>query len=270
MKSLIAFIFFISLFLACASGSNTPDDETAGDMPLTFEMMADSFKGNGQVYEGDSIYATMLFEYPVFSGGKTSVAEKINAYMAGIIHNTNIGISDTVKATSTSKPLREIADGFFADAKENANPENVYASAWAYEVKTDTLMVAEDKAILSLRHSYYTYTGGAHPNHYADIVNIDLKTGEIISQETLFANDPQLLATVQKYFIANEKKMLAEAKMEFSMKDYWFENGFTLPSSMGLTREGIYCLYNPYEVAPYARGDIEFTVPYAEVKKKFW
>ena len=45
------------------------------------------------------------------------------------------------------------------------------------------------------------------------------------------------------------------------------QDSFYLPENMGFTKEGLKLLYNPYEVASYADGPIEFTLTHAEIKK---
>jgi hypothetical protein len=45
------------------------------------------------------------------------------------------------------------------------------------------------------------------------------------------------------------------------------ENLFSLPENIGLTAEGIKLHYNQYEVASYADGPIELTLPFPEVKQ---
>ncbi len=46
------------------------------------------------------------------------------------------------------------------------------------------------------------------------------------------------------------------------MEDYFFGNDFQLPESLGFSDEGLIILYNPYEIASYSQGIIEFTIPY--------
>ena len=42
-------------------------------------------------------------------------------------------------------------------------------------------------------------------------------------------------------------------------------NRFELPESLGYSDEGLIILYNPYEIASYAQGIIEFSIPYEDV-----
>jgi hypothetical protein len=42
---------------------------------------------------------------------------------------------------------------------------------------------------------------------------------------------------------------------------------FYLPENIGFTEKGIKLLYNQYEVASYADGPIELTLPYKDIRK---
>ena len=45
------------------------------------------------------------------------------------------------------------------------------------------------------------------------------------------------------------------------------EDHFYLPENIGFTNKGLKLLYNQYEVASYADGPIELTLPYKEIQK---
>ena len=49
------------------------------------------------------------------------------------------------------------------------------------------------------------------------------------------------------------------------MEDEFFGKDFQLPETIGYSDEGIIILYNPYEIASYAQGIVEFTIPFEDV-----
>jgi hypothetical protein len=126
-------------------------------------------------------------------------------------------------------------------------------------------MLDQKRQTLTLIHNYSIYTGGAHPNYFTQISNIDLATGDTLSYNSLFGKNKELLDAVKKRFIENEEKVMGEAGYEFKMENYGFDEGFKLPQAMGITHAGIRCVYVPYEVASYAHGPIDFVVPYADI-----
>lgn len=261
MKQLIVFAFFATVFFSCNSG--TAEKKGKNNVPLTLRFQQEEFRGNEQIYEGDSLFSEMSFRYPVFVGGIEITTKKINEYIFSLTQS--IGFEEMDSTKSETKSLRKIADHFFWEAKESANPDFPHSNSWSYNFSTDTLMLDQKQQILTLIHAYDSYTGGAHPNHFTQISTIDLSTGDTLSYNSLFGNNTELLNAVEKRFVENEKKILSENGYEFNMADYWFEEGFKFPQAMGITREGIRCIYSPYEVASYARGTIDFTVPYADI-----
>ena len=81
--------------------------------------------------------------------------------------------------------------------------------------------------------------------------------------ETLVADRAALLQIVEKAFRKVEK-LSPEADLEKS--GYFLdEHKFFLPANYVFTPAGVYFYYNPYEISAYARGAIEFTIPYAEL-----
>ena len=58
---------------------------------------------------------------------------------------------------------------------------------------------------------------------------------------------------------------LSSRDKQFSTEDYFFGKDFQLPESIGFSDEGVIILYNPYEIASYSQGIIEFTIPYNEI-----
>lgn len=262
MKPLIVFVFSAVLFIGCKQGSDeTHDEDTA---LLTLNFADEQFRGNETIHEGDTLAAEMSFRYPVFSGGDEQVTNRINTYIFSLTQDNYFGEEEETKK-QTPEALSVVAERFFKEAKESEVEGYPHTSAWSYELNTDTLMLDMTTKRLTLIHNYYTYTGGAHPNYSIQISNIDLNTGDTLSHASLFDKDQRLLAAVNKRFIENEKEISGENGMDFDMGNYWFGEGFKLPMAMGFTRDGIRCIYSPYEVAPYSRGAIDFTVPYADV-----
>jgi hypothetical protein len=81
-------------------------------------------------------------------------------------------------------------------------------------------MLDKDLQVLTLIHNYSIYAGGAHPNYFTQISNIDLITGDTLPYNSLFGNNKELLNTVEKRFIENEEEVMGKAGYEFKMEGY--------------------------------------------------
>jgi hypothetical protein len=81
--------------------------------------------------------------------------------------------------------------------------------------------------------------------------------------KTFIADSVALLKLVEKNF-RKEEKLADNANLEEA--GYFLSNHqFFVPANYVFTRDGILFYYNPYEIAAYARGAIQFTIPYSEL-----
>ncbi|HEY1054416.1 MAG TPA: RsiV family protein, partial [Emticicia sp.] len=111
------------------------------------------------------------------------------------------------------------------------------------------------------------YTGGAHGNYNTAFYNFDATNGKLLELNEIINDTLALNKLAEVKFKAQETAMAKENGMEFKMEDYFFPaNKFILPQNIGITKDGLRLLYNPYEVASYARGMIILDIPWQELK----
>ncbi|HAI76303.1 MAG TPA: hypothetical protein DCM08_08640 [Microscillaceae bacterium] len=133
-----------------------------------------------------------------------------------------------------------------------------------YESKTVDTCLLNTPELLVLSRFSYIYAAGAHGTYGTDFLNLDVKTGQVISLEQLFKPDfEKLLAVaiekaIRKSFQIPTGQRLAEY-------GFWTDQ-LPLPDAFGLTREGLRVIYGLYNIAPYAMGEIDVTVSYQEIK----
>ena len=111
----------------------------------------------------------------------------------------------------------------------------------------------------------YEYTGGAHGNRYLLIQNYDLQTGDAVSEQDLFIDDyyEPLKALLLEALIAQTDE--AETKKDLRRLGYSIAD--VVPNeNFYVTSEGITYVYNPYEIAPYAMGCIQISLPWDSLR----
>ena len=111
----------------------------------------------------------------------------------------------------------------------------------------------------------YEYTGGAHGNRYLLIQNYDLQTGDAVSEQDLFIDDyyEPLKSLLLEALIAQTDE--AETKKDLRRLGYSVDD--VVPNeNFYVTAEGITYVYNPYEIAPYAMGCIQISLPWDAVR----
>ena len=107
----------------------------------------------------------------------------------------------------------------------------------------------------------YEYTGGAHGNRYLLIQNYDLQTGNAVSEQDLFIDDyyePLKSLLLEALIVQTDE---AETKKDLRRLGYSVDD--VVPNeNFYVTAEGITYVYNPYEIAPYAMGCIQISLPW--------
>lgn len=120
-----------------------------------------------------------------------------------------------------------------------------------------------------LRMSGYEYSSGAaHGMPFRSELIFDRKTGNRLKLSDIIGNsEAELKVLVSRYF-----KELSEREDLFFSDAETLEQiiaeGVTMNSYFYLTEDGIVFYYYPYEVAPYAAGFPEVTIPYSEFQMK--
>lgn len=114
-----------------------------------------------------------------------------------------------------------------------------------------------------------SFLGGAHGSYYSAFYNYKhngkkLKLSDIVNDINSFTKEAEKF--YKEYYNIKKDKKLSDID--------WFEDRFVLAKEFALNRNGIYFLYNIYEIKSYASGQTELLIPYSRVKKyinkKFW
>lgn len=149
--------------------------------------------------------------------------------------------------------------------EDDADLYNPMESAYSYEHSTDLIIQFNKANLLSYTVERFDYTGGAHGMTTDSCFTILLDKGRFLKQEDLFeeASLDKIAELIIKS-IAKDNNLDDPIKLEdqgfFSVKEI-FPNG-----NIYATDEGITWIYNPYDIAAYAIGSVEVTIPYAELK----
>ena len=138
---------------------------------------------------------------------------------------------------------------------------------WAVE-STDTALLNNGRH-LTLRINAYNYLGGAHGLYTAAVATFDVASGRQLSWADLVVDTSALQTLAEQKF--REERAEVFAPDEEGYPGFAFDEvfPFKLPDNFGLTPEGVYFHYVPYEVAPYAIGPTVFTITYAELGAQY-
>lgn len=142
-------------------------------------------------------------------------------------------------------------------------------SKWAwyeykYEIETDTQRGKDGCLVYII--DLDMYEGGAHGIRQQLVMNFDKKTGKQITYNDLF---------VQGYSYTLRELLLDELKKqtdtntldELHEKDYLLTMDIYPPQNFILGDDEITFIFNPYEIAPYDKGNTELTLSYSKLSK---
>lgn len=119
--------------------------------------------------------------------------------------------------------------------------------------------------IISFTVNFENYTGGAHGSHSFNNHVLNLKNGELITEEDIFIDNYQdELAQILVDHIAKQNKVENPKDLEnigFFSVDEIFPNGNFLIDETGITYT-----YNEYEIAAYVVGATNVFLPYNEIQ----
>ena len=186
--------------------------------------------------------------------GNASVADRINKTIEKFLANEinmsekadqNISLEDAIKAF---------------DQEYKSFKKDFSDSTQQWEVSIEGEVNYETEKFVCISVSSYLDTGGAHGNSHVTFLNFDKMTGNLLKREDLIKDEETLKDIAKPYFEKATKSLTDDES------DMFFGETFQLPENIGFSNEGVILLYNVYEIASYAQGVTEFTIPFSEAK----
>ncbi len=274
----------------------TDEEETAGSQNLSSEesQLAEETKASGDGTESED---TAICRYPTASasgdGIKFTVSTQERTY-------PNEALEDEIKLLGSFQTIDIDEEGFDelknAVAKENERAMDDYVAMWESEVTYFEEANADEDALTSSMWSITvtveparydgrvfsytrvtdTYLGGAHPNAYAACKNFDAVTGAELEFQDAAADYDGVYEFVLEelrnlkeetegleYFEGYEESINAafypeNADVSVSAED---EVIASLTLNWLIGTDGVYIIFNPYDIAPYAAGRISVQIP---------
>ena len=117
----------------------------------------------------------------------------------------------------------------------------------------------------------FRQTGGAHPNTIKTCLNIKANTGYVLAKKDVFKPNadkdliPLIIKSLSTYL--NRKEVRTPNTLEGLQEAGLFLNTAPyIPENFLLGKDSVTFYYNRYEIAGYAAGDFEVTLPLSDVK----
>ncbi len=194
---------------------------------------------------------------------------------------SSIHFTDTIKGSSVNKLINNKlysynndslnCNGFAFAASFLANysdflkdfPDN--PMSWSIDRKV--MVIYNSLDLLTLEFFEFSYEGGAHPNTTYTLMMIDPQDAkEIHLEDILIPGSYQPLVKLCERYLRLSRNI--PGKMNLEEEGFWLDKGaLPLAENIALSSKGLRVIYNSYEIAPYAMGQSDFTIPYSELAK---
>jgi hypothetical protein len=199
----------------------------------------------------DSACTVVKITYPVFNGQAAlndSVTHRlINLFMSEQPNNDLVAY---VKLFLTRY------DSFKKD-----DPRSVMY----FTLDSHAKVIRQDSSLTTLEVGGYNFQGGAHGGSVTTFINWNTKAGKNITlSDIMVKNYRDSLTAIAEAIFRQQEKLTANASLA---NDYFFKDDrFALNENFLITPVGLRFLYNQYEIKPYAAGQTELAIPYANIK----
>ncbi|SFA59725.1 protein of unknown function [Pedobacter suwonensis] len=107
-----------------------------------------------------------------------------------------------------------------------------------------------------------TYTGGAHGNYNSSMICLDVQNKKQLALTDIIKIDSNVLSGILERNLRKEYNI----KAKDALSTVLFDDFIKPNNNFYFNANGIAFMYNPYEVASYAQGQIVIFIPYSDVR----
>ncbi|WP_299158696.1 DUF3298 and DUF4163 domain-containing protein [uncultured Eudoraea sp.] len=239
MKRNVTYLFILALIVSCQDSGN-----------ITFEALT---LANTKCEECPEV----TIEVPN-ALGNNKLAKSINrALQEEVI--SKLTFDDEINAETIQEAIESFTNGYF-ELKKIYPDETI-----GWQAKINGMVTYEDNELLTIELQSYLFTGGAHGYGSTNFLNFSKKRGKEMDDWELFKDKEGFEQYAETQFRLQHN---IPVNKPINSTGFMFEKDhFYLPENIGFTEKGIKLLYNQYEVASYADGPIELTLPYKDIRK---
>lgn len=257
----IVFAFFFVFQLSCKFESKEEKTEISEATSHVFQAVTIQ-QNYGNCDDPDSLCFKIDIQYQKIGEGPETVKAAINKQLDKYIVEELNGFISEDENTQTQSDIQALITKLFDDYRSFIKEFSDTKQSW--NIAINTKLIFQDDHLISILASTESYMGGAHGNHWKNILNFDAATGKSLSQKDIIINHLEFLRIAEVNF-RKARGISSDADLE--KEGYFFKDGeFKLPENIGFTDKGILLIFNPYEAGPYSMGEIRYTIPSDEVK----
>lgn len=160
--------------------------------------------------------------------------------------------------------IRELSSEYAGYAAEDAAYQDAENTAYQYSIYESLETARVDSRVISIIEMNSDYTGGAHGNYGYYGYTFDAENGQLLELMDILEDAGGFQEAASDYIIQKLKETQGDGLFpEYAdeVRDTWTRNE---GPNWYLDAAGITFIFNPYEVGPFAMGEVRVTLPYEE------
>ena len=206
--------------------------------------------------------ASLSYDYRmeyITGGVPKQVMDKINNHIV----RYDILYDEDETSTDVPAACRQWADGQVssyeaetAELAEDFDEEDAWIFNWSFSIDGSFETACRERGWQTYATASDDYTGGAHGSYFVSYTVFDMKTGEVVTEEDFLDTEAEELVD-----------LIYDRVLENLDEDMWdaiYETP-TLNGNFRVDDEGVYWVYNPYEIGPYVLGALDAFVSWEEL-----
>ena len=235
---------------------------------LTFATRYFADSAAAFVGEAHSPVAHFVLQTLLPAGGAPAVRQALADNILRDLHGDTLGGAPVLPLAQFYRQQRkQYFEDYQADATDSRPAPGDTATlpnyALRYVSQDYTYVLCQQGNLLSLAFYRYDYMGGAHGSYGTTGASYDLRTGrrlryDDIFQPTAAARLPALLAAAVR--------PLVDLQPGEPLDKALFVKQLPVTHNVFLTNGGAEFIYEPYEIASYAQGEIRVFLPLAQLR----
>ncbi|MDP4700950.1 MAG: DUF3298 and DUF4163 domain-containing protein [Saprospiraceae bacterium] len=244
---ILPFCFFL---FAC---QNKPTDE--GNEISTIPVTAKKFSSNSTPCP-DSLISCAEVEINVPFILDHSTADLINK---SILKELSLIMENLPPDLNSLQDIPTKIDTFISQHRNFSNDVD-FPQLWSFKINFDILENNDNS--LSILLNSNIYTGGAHPINDLSILTFNPDSGKKVIFSDIIKDEKSLKTLIVQEF--KRKRNLSDS-VNLTDEGY-YSNDWPLPKNFALLAQGLYIVYNAYEIGPYVLGTTELLIPIDAIK----
>ncbi|MBB5635192.1 hypothetical protein HDF26_002082 [Pedobacter cryoconitis] len=165
--------------------------------------------------------------------------------------------------TSIKNDATAYLNAYKAEIRELAGEAGEPSATLNYNKTQNLDLHYNSNGFVIIKHLFDDYSGGAHNNYATTLYCFDVKNQKhLVLSDLIKIDSVSLQKLVEKNFRTQYKVKSGEA-----LSTQLFEDHLAANKNFFFDTTGISFLYNPYEVASFAQGQIIVSIPYKDLKK---